>query len=73
MNFVDLIIISDFSEYYFAIVSGEELSKLISAGSIVLNEAAPLTLKALLEIETTTSWDARLMNDTHKLQPVPLD
>ena len=55
MNFVDLIIISDFGEYYFSAASSEHLCKIISAGSLVLDPAAPLTLKALLEIETTTS------------------
>ena len=51
----------------------EQLSKLISAGNIVLDPAAPLTLKALLEIEITTSEEARLMNDKHMLSSIPLD
>ena len=71
MNFVDLILISDFGEYYFTIVSGDRLSKLIIAGSITLDTGAPLTLKALLEIETTTSVAARGVNDKNRLKQSP--
>lgn len=70
MNFVDLILISDFGEYYFTIVSSEKLSKLISDGKIMLN-GKQLTLKSLLEIETTTSEDAAVNNDLNKLKEVP--
>ena len=72
MNFIDVLIISDFGEYYFGAAGDEQLSKLISTGNIVLDPAAPLTLKALLEIEITTSEEARLMNDKHRLSSVPL-
>ena len=72
MNFIDVLIISDFGEYYFAAAGDEHLCKLISTGNIVLDPAAPLTLKALLEIEITTSEEARLMNDKHRLSSVPL-
>ena len=72
MNFVDLIIISEFGEYYWAIVSGERLAKLISAGSISLSgSGTPLTLKALLEIETTTSKAARGIKDQNRLKAAP--
>ena len=54
MNFIGLVIISDFDDYFFVTVKDERLSKLISEGEInLLNKK--LTLEDLTMIETTTS------------------
>ena len=70
MNFIYLFIVSEFGEFYFSIVSNEKLSKLVSVGQIMLDGRA-LTLKALLEIETTTSDEARVVNEANELGKVP--
>ena len=70
MNFVDLILISEFGEMYYTMISGDRLTKLIG-GSLTLDQGAPITLAALLEIETTTSLHARGVNDKNKLKKSP--
>ena len=72
MNFVDLTVIAEFSEYYYTITAGDRLSKLINSGSLALNTGSPITLKDLLEIETTTSVVAKSsVKDKNKLKEAP--
>ena len=67
MNFIDILVISDFGDFYFAVTSDEKLSILLSKGSLDLGKGAPLTLKALMEIETTTSQEARRSSEANRL------
>ena len=71
MNFVDLTVIAEFSEYYYTITSGERLSKLINSGSVALDSGSPITLKDLLEIETTSSMVANRVKNKNKLKESP--
>ena len=54
MNFLALVIISDFDDYFFVTIKDYRLSKLISDGEIDLL-GKKLTLEDLTKIETTTS------------------
>ena len=67
MNFIGLVIISDFDDYFFVTVKDERLSKLISDGEIDLLDKK-LTLEALTMIETTTSEQARFKIEGNRLR-----
>ena len=70
MNFIDVLVISDFGDFYFNITGEDNLSQLVSKGQIDLGKGAPLTMKSLLEIETTTSATARHAHEANELKPI---
>ena len=59
MNFLALVIISDFDDYFFFTVKNEPLSKLITDGEFTFYPDEARTLDDITLIETTTSQDAR--------------
>ena len=66
MNFLALVIISDFDDYFFITVKDERMSLLISDGEIDFLDKK-LTLEDLTIIETTTSQQARFEVEGNKL------
>lgn len=61
MNFLALVIITNFDEFFFATDHHEKLFKLLADGKIELN-GKELTLDDLTKIETTSSEHARFHN-----------
>ena len=66
MNFLALVIISDFAEYFFLTVSNEKLSICITEGRVEIDDFW-LTLEELTKIEMTTSDQARFPINENKL------
>ena len=67
MNFLALVIISDFDDYFFVTIKDERLSMLISDGEIDFLDKK-LTLEDLTVIETTTSEQARFKTEGNRLR-----
>ena len=63
MNFLALVIISDFDDYYFQTVKNEPLCKLVSDGTFNFGfyegEDNDRKLEEIIKIEATNSWNAR--------------
>ena len=63
MNFLALVVISDFDDFFFYAVSNEPLSKLVIDGELQVFKAEdPRKLDDITKIETTTSDTARFNN-----------
>jgi hypothetical protein len=72
MNFLALVIISEFDDYLFVTVKRDPLSRLIVKGEIEWFSGQIRTLEEITLIETTSSGDARFPINTLKDgQPSP--
>ena len=69
MNFLALIIISDFDDYFFITVSTDPMSKLITEGELEIDEKTgdnKILLENVLKIQVTTSPDAKYRIEGNK-------
>ena len=70
MNFLALVIIADFDDYFFLTVAHEPLSKLIADGELETHkEGQTINLEALLKTQVTSSDGARFRLDENMLRP----
>ena len=71
MNFLALVIIADFDDYMFAVVSDGPIEKLITDGefdfSYIEGKTNMRTLKDITRVETTSSFLARFKVEGNKL------
>ena len=71
MNFLALVIIADFDNYMFAVVSDEPIGKLITDGefdfSYIEGKKNMRTLEDITRVETTTSFLSRFKVEGNKL------
>ena len=71
MNFLALVIIADFDNYMFAVVSDEPIGKLITHGefdfSYIEGKKNMRTLEDITRVETTTSFLSRFKVEGNKL------
>lgn len=69
MNFLALVVISDFDDFFFYAVSNEPLSKLVIDGELQVFKADdPRKLDDITKIERTTSDTARFNNEGNLLK-----
>ena len=68
MNFLALVVISDFDDFFFYAVSEEPLSKLVTDEELqIYKDGDPRMLEDLTKIEITTSSAARFKNEQNLL------
>ena len=71
MNFLALVIIADFDDYFFLTVSNEPLSKFLSDGTFETHTDKKIQLDDVLRVQVTSSDGARFRLDENQLHHDP--